>query len=120
MKLRSARLLTLAGYFALMSLVVAWHGWWHPSASFPTALVLTVTAVPLLLPLRGLLHGRARSHLWASFLMTLYFMHGVVELYAIPAQRVPAALEILLSLTVFFSAALFARWSAARAGAAPP
>lgn len=115
-KLRLARVLALTGYFNLLLLMVLWHAWLHPSEYFPTALVLLFTAVPLLLPLRGMLHGRPSSHLWASFLMMLYFMHGVVEAFVNPAQRIPALLEIALSLTVFLAAALYARW--ARAGAA--
>lgn len=119
MRLRVTRVLVLAAYFALLVLQVIWHAWWHPSLYFPTALVLLVLAAPLLLPLRGLLHGRIRSHLWASFLMLLYFMHGVVEAYANPPQRVPALLEVGLSLTLFGAAILYVRWArAAEAGAA--
>jgi len=110
-RLRAVRLLALAGYFCLLTLLVVWHVWWHPSIYFPTSLVLMVTAVPMLLPLRGLLHGRIRAHLWASFLMMLYFMHGTVEAYVNPAQRLPALLEVGLSVLVFVCAALYARWA---------
>lgn len=120
MMLQSARVFILGGYFSLMALVVIWHAWWHPSVYFPTALVLIVTAVPLLLPMRGLLHGRRKSHLLASFLMMLYFMHGVVEAYANPPQRLPALLEIGLSLTVFAAAILYLRWTHTAAAADKP
>ena len=111
MKLRSARLATLTGYFSLLALMVVWHAWLYPPRHFPTALALTT--LPLLLPLRGLLHGRPRAHLWASFLMMLYFMHGVVEAMTNPPLRMLAIAEILLSLTVFIAAALYTRWAPA-------
>ena len=109
MKLRCARLATLSGYFGLLLLMLLWHAWLHPPQRFPTALVLTT--LPLLLPLRGLLHGRPAAHLWASFLMMLYFMHGVVEAMTNPPQRLLAIAEIALSLTVFIAAALYTRWA---------
>ncbi len=114
-KLKLTRGLALAGHLSLLALLIVWHAWLYPSEYFPIALVLLVTAAPLLLPLRGMLHGRPRSHLWASFLMMLYFMHGVVEATVNAAQRRPALLEVALSLLVFVCAALYARWASAKA-----
>ncbi len=119
MKRQAAYMVAVAGYLALLALVVSWHAWLYPSRYFPTALVLLVTAVPMLPLLRGLLHGRPRSHLWASFLMLLYFLHGVVEAYANPLQRLPALAEVALSLIVFISAALFTRWTMVAAATEP-
>ena len=109
MKLHWLHRLTLASYFALLALMLIWHAWLFPSAYFPTSLVLFVTAVPLLLPLRGLLHGRPRSHIWAALLSLLYFVHGVGEAFASPQQRWLGFLEILLSLTLVLSASLYVR-----------
>lgn len=117
MKLRSTRLVTLGSYFGLLTLMVVWHAWLHPPRHFPTALVLT--ALPLLLPLRGLLHGRTRSYLWTCLLMMLYLMHGVVEALTNPPQRLLAILEIALSLTLFIAAALHARRAPATEHPAP-
>jgi len=118
-RIATARAVTLVGWFALLALVLCWHAWWHPSRYFPTALVLVVTAFPMLLPLRGLLHGRPRAHLGASFLMLLYLMHGAAEAYANPPQRLPALLELALSLTVLVAAALYSRWTQGAVPAAP-
>jgi uncharacterized membrane protein len=112
-KPRVAYRVGLASYLGLLLLVPYWHAWLHPSAYFPTALVLLVTAVPLLLPLRGLLRERIRAHVWASLLMPLYFMHGLVEALVNPPQRIPALLEVVLSLAAFLSTSLYARWAAA-------
>ena len=103
--------IALAGYFALLTLTVVWHAWLFPSAYFPVSLVLIVMGLPLLLPLRGLLHGRPRSYIWASFLAMLYFVHGVGEAIANPQQRWLGFLEILFSLTLIISASLYVRQS---------
>jgi uncharacterized membrane protein len=113
MRRQAARGLLLAAYLGLLALVVGWHAWLHPSAYFPTALVLLVTAVPLLLPLRGLLHGRVQAHLWAGLLMLPYVMQGLVESLANPPQRAPALAQVTLALVVFGAAALYARGAGA-------
>jgi uncharacterized membrane protein len=111
MKSAVAHGLTLGGWLALLALVVYWNSWWHPSAYFPRSLVLLVAAFPMLIPLRGLLHGRPRAHLWASLLAIPYFMHGIVESYATPPERIPALLEVALSVTVVVAAAFYFRWT---------
>jgi len=111
MKLRVARALALTAYFCLLILMLAWHAWLFPSARLPVSLMLLITAVPLLVPLRGILHGRARSHLWAAFLSLVYFVHGVGEAMANPAERWLGLTEIASSLLLFFGATLYARWA---------
>ncbi|MFP4160578.1 MAG: DUF2069 domain-containing protein, partial [Ectothiorhodospira sp.] len=51
------RLLTLGGLFGLLLLILMETLWISPPERLPRALVLAVLALPLLLPLRGLLHG---------------------------------------------------------------
>ena len=104
-----ARGLALGGYFALLGLLLAWHAWLAPSQYFPVALTLMVTTLPLLLPLRGLLHGRDRSHVWASYLSLLYVMHGSVEAYVNPAERLYALLEVGFAASLYFGALLYLR-----------
>lgn len=113
MRLLLAHGLALTSNLGLLILTLAWHAWLAPSPYFPVSLVVLVTVAPLLLPMRGLLRGHPRSHLWAAFLSLLYFIHGVGEAVAAPAQRWLALAEIGLSLTLFFSATLYARWAAA-------
>jgi uncharacterized membrane protein len=61
----------------VMWIVYAPHG-----LHYPTALMLIVFVVPLLFPLRGLLHAKPYTHAWTSFLMLFYFTIGVGEYYA--------------------------------------
>jgi len=114
MKLHVTRALTLGSYFGLLALVTAWAAWISPSRYFPVALTLIVLAFPLLLPLRGLLHGRARAHIWAAFLSLLYFIHGVGKAYADPDERWLGLAEVGLSLGLVIGASLYVRWSAER------
>jgi uncharacterized membrane protein len=89
-----------------MLLLVAWYSWLAPSRHFPVAMVLLVLVLPLLAPLRGILHGRTYTFAWSGFLALLYLSHGIIESYSSPATRTLALLEVLLTL-IWFTAALF-------------
>ena len=106
---RLARLAALIGYFGLFALVVAWNAWLSPPTHLPIALVLLVWGTPLLFPLRGLLHGRPYTHAWTSYLALAYFTHGVVQAWAVPAERLLGLAEIGLSLLLFTGAIFYAR-----------
>ncbi|WP_245675815.1 DUF2069 domain-containing protein [Halofilum ochraceum] len=73
----SYRAAALAAYFALLVLMLNWFTWLAPPERMPIAIALILTAVPLLFPLRGLLHGRLYTHAWTSFLALPYFILGV-------------------------------------------
>jgi uncharacterized membrane protein len=96
--------LTLFGYFATLVLLTAWYSWLAPARHFPAALVLLVLVVPLLFPLRGLLHGRRYTFAWSCFLALLYFTHGVLEAYSDDLTRPLGLLEITFSSLWFLGA----------------
>ena len=98
------RRLTLISYVALVSVLLIWYGLANPA---PILLILLL--LPLLFPIRGILKGNPYTHAWGSFLILLYFIHGVVEAYANPAVRMLALLEVLFSLTFYTGAVLYAR-----------
>ncbi len=106
---RLFRITALSSYFALLAHLLLWVIWLAPSEYFPTAMVLIVMVVPLLFPLRGLLHGRAYTHAWTGFLAILYFIHGVGDFVVDPLERLYSGIEIFLSLALFFSCAFYAR-----------
>ena len=120
----AARGIALFGYFGLMFLLLAWHSWLAPSQRFPVALTLIVLVVPLLFPLRGLLHGHPYTYAWTSFLALFYFVLGVGVAWADPAERVYGLLEILFSVTLWGGAIAYARFRSrelrARANSNPP
>ena len=101
--------IALCGYFGLFILLMLWNTILSPSPRFPVALVLIIAITPLLLPLRGLLHGRLKSCAWAAYISLIYFIHGTLEAYSEPSVRLYAVLEIIFSLLLFFGASFYVR-----------
>lgn len=105
-------LATLTGYFGLLILLVLWYTVLSPSATVPVVIMLIIFVVPLLFPLRGLLHERRYTHQWTSYLALFYLVHGLVEIYSTPPERLLAGFEILFSLLLYTGCILYARLSA--------
>jgi uncharacterized membrane protein len=111
--------LTLFGYFGTLTLLSAWYGWLAPSTRFPTALVFIVLVVPLLFPLRGLLHGRKYTFAWSCFLALLYFTHGVMEAYSDDLVRPLGLLEVTFSSLWFLGAVAYIKTTPRQPPVAP-
>jgi uncharacterized membrane protein len=93
---------------ALIGLCVSWELWLAPLR--PGGSWLVLKALPLLLPLFGILHGKIESFRWSALLVIAYFMEGVVRVYADQGLSLAlAALEALLALSFFVSAFAFVR-----------
>jgi uncharacterized membrane protein len=105
-----AHSVALAGFFGLFILSMLWHTVLAPPTKIPVALVLLLTVTPLLLPMRGLLNGKPKSCAWAAYISLLYFVHGSIETYSNPGERLYAALEVMFSLMLFFGAIAYVRW----------
>ncbi len=92
----------------LIFLCLAWELWLAPLRPGGSALVLKT--LPLLAPLRGILHGRLYTYRWASLLIWLYFAEGTMRALteATPARSLAIG-EIVLSLVFFVSVAGFVR-----------
>src|SRR5690349_7769534 len=65
---------------ALILVCVAWEGWLAPLK--PHGSLLILKAVPLLLPLFGILKGRRYTYQWACMFILLYFTEGAVRAWA--------------------------------------
>jgi uncharacterized membrane protein len=104
----ACRVTALAGYFALLALLLARYTIIAPPERIPVSIVLVVVAVPLLFPLRGLLHGRPYTHAWTSFLALVYFALGVDTVAADVVPLVGWGL-VAASLALFGGAVGFAR-----------
>ena len=100
------RRLASAALLGLILLCVAWETVLAPLR--PGGSWLLLKALPLAFPLRGILRGNLYTYQWASMLVLLYLMEGVVRAMSDPAplSAALAGLEAALSL-VFFLAAIF-------------
>jgi len=106
---KAAYWLQLTSYFSLIFFITAWITLLDPPQTFPIALLLICCVVPLLLPMMGVLNGKDKPVNWAAYLSLLYFIHGVSEVMTSPATRILGIVEVIISLTVFFSASLYIR-----------
>ncbi|MDH5357235.1 MAG: DUF2069 domain-containing protein [Gammaproteobacteria bacterium] len=107
--------LALTSYFGLMISLICWITLPEHSSLYPTSALLIIGLVPLLFPLRGMLHGKPYTHAWTGFLMLLYLSHGIGEVYSATEYSVYAALEVLFSSLVFIASIIFIRLNAKNA-----
>jgi uncharacterized membrane protein len=78
------------------------------------AAAISFALVWFALPLLAARHDSDRGLLVGALVALLYFSHGVMEAFANPAERLPAVLEIMLSLVVVACAG-WPSWQRARA-----
>lgn len=92
--------------FALFILCLLWEIWLAPLR--PGGTLLFLKALPLAFAFRGVFRGSLYTIQWASMLVLLYLMEGVVRMMSDPPgpSIMMAWFEILFS-TIFFFAALF-------------
>ncbi|MGB8433721.1 MAG: DUF2069 domain-containing protein [Burkholderiales bacterium] len=97
---------------ALIVLCLAWEIWLAPLR--PGGSWLMLKALPLLLPLRGVLAGRRRTYQWASMFILAYFVEGSVRAWSDHGLSASLALaEAILAVIFFASAVTYARLAAA-------
>jgi len=102
---RLLRFVSSGALVALIFLCLAWELWLAPLRAGGSSLAFK--ALPLLLPLFGVLGGKRYTYQWASMLILAYFAEGVVRAWSEHgAGRMLALAEIALSL-VFFTTAIF-------------
>lgn len=103
------RRLASVALLALILLCVAWETVLAPIR--PGGSWLFLKALPLAFALRGVLRGNLYTYQWASMLVLLYLMEGVVRAMSDPAPLSAglAGIEIVLSLVFFLAAILYVR-----------
>lgn len=109
-KLKVTRIATLTGIFGLLILIIYWS--LNPTKLdlSSTSFVLLLGGLPLLLGLPGILKQKPFTHAWMSMVALLYFIHGVVEVWSQPDNKLFASLEIILSVLLYFGASFYARY----------
>jgi uncharacterized membrane protein len=118
--IRRLNLVSSTSLIALIALSVAWELWLAPLRPGGSMLVLKV--VPLLMPLRGILHGRRYTYQWASLLILLYFCEGLVRATSdtVTLSRQLGIAETVLTLVFFASTAWYAKLTGQKNVKHPP
>ncbi len=103
-----ARRVASAALVALILLCLAWELWLAPLR--PGGSLLALKALPLALPLAGIVGGRRYTYQWASMLILAWFAEGVMRAWSERgAAQALAAAEIFLAVLFFAAAVLYAR-----------
>ncbi|RKJ95197.1 DUF2069 domain-containing protein [Alicycliphilus denitrificans] len=114
----ATRWLAVGSLLGLIVLSLAWELWLSPLR--PGGSWLALKALPLAVPLAGLLKRRMYTYRWVSLLVWLYFTEGVVRAWSDPAPgNWLAGAEIALCLLLFTACALHVRLRLRAARARP-
>ncbi len=97
----------IAAWLALLALAVLWE--WQLAPLRPGGSWLILKAVPLLLPLRGLMRGEVTTMQWALLLVLAYVAEGSVRIFDPAPVSALAWIEIGCSVAFFISAVLYLR-----------
>ncbi len=93
---------------ALILLALAWELFLAPLR--PGGSWLVLKALPLCIPLAGLLKNRLYTYRWVSLVVWLYFIEGVVRAWSDkPPSNYLAMLEIVFCMTLFVACTLHVR-----------
>jgi uncharacterized membrane protein len=112
--LRALRLIAGTSLLILLALCLAWELWLAPLR--PGGSLVALKALPLALPLPGVIAGRRYTYQWSSLLILAYFAEGATRAWADHGlSRSLAFGELALSLVFFAAAVSYARLT--RAGA---
>ncbi len=102
------RTLAVGSLLGLIALSLAWELWLAPLR--PGGSWLVLKALPLCIPLAGLLKNRMYTYRWVSLMVWLYFTEGVVRAWS---DRAPgnwlALLEVVLCLVLFTACTMHIR-----------
>ena len=105
------RVVAAAALLALIVLCVAWEIGLAPLK--PGGTLLALKALPLALPLSGILKGKRYTYQWSSMLILAYFAEGATRAWS--ESSVLAVAELVLSLIFFAAAVSYARMTRAAA-----
>lgn len=116
--LDSLRTAAVACVLGLIALALAWELWAAPLR--PGGSWLALKALPLCLPLAGLLRHRLYTYRWVSLGVWLYFTEGVVRAASDSApSRYWALAEVALCVALFVACVLYIRRRLASARTLP-
>jgi uncharacterized membrane protein len=113
LKVSGLRAAAAGSLAALIALCLAWELWLAPLR--PGGSLIALKALPLALPLPGILSGRRYTYQWSSLLVLAYFAEGVTRAWGDSGlSRQLALAEVALSVAFFSVAVSYARATQAR------
>ena len=108
---RISHYIAIFSLIGLIALCITWEAFLAPLR--PGGSWLTLKALPLLLPLFGILRGERYTYQWASMFVLFYFTEGAVRAWSDRGLSAKLALgEVVLSLIFFLASIYFARLTA--------
>lgn len=110
-RIRIAQLTASLSLIALIALCLAWELWLAPLR--PGGSWLALKALPLLLPLFGILRGRRYAYQWSTLLIQLYLLEGLARATSDSGlMQWLAFAEVALAISFFVAALIYARLTA--------
>jgi len=106
---KNYKIMALTGYFSLLIYMPLWLLVISPNGLSTTTNLLLFT-LPLLFPLKGLLHANPYTYAWSNFIVLIYFLHSLTTLWVLPEDRLWAALELIFATTMFFGCSYYAKY----------
>lgn len=103
------RRLALFSYIGLFIWMAVWYFALGAASGYSTVFILLLWFVPLLLPAKGLFQGNPYTHAWANFIVMIYLLHGLTDIYASSEQWYFALIEIVLASAMFIGCSFYAR-----------
>jgi uncharacterized membrane protein len=108
---RTLHRLAITVYLALIALLLLWMLRLDPLPASVISPALLVLLGPLLLPLRGIIHGRRYTMAWSTMLIMLYFIHGIAAASSGGRAALLGGAEVALVLSYFGLAIRYVRLS---------
>lgn len=108
MNIKTVHWLAIGSLCTLIAVCLSWELWLAPLRAGGSWLALK--ALPLCLPLSGVLKGKIYTFQWACLLVLAYFAEAVVRLFDADAvSRLCAAAALVCSLVFFVACLCFVR-----------
>ena len=108
--MRALRLSASAALAALIALCLAWELWLAPLR--PGGSLIALKALPLALPLPGVMAGKRYTYQWSSLLILMYLAEGVTRAWSDRGASQHLAFgEIVLSAAYFATVIAYVRVS---------
>lgn len=99
------------GFWGLWLLIPVWILWLAPPELGNPYLLLALLWLPLWLPLYGIIKGHAYTFAWANFIVMIYFLHSLTNLWVSSGTKfILSVAELILASIMFIGCTYYARY----------